>query len=439
MSEQEKQPSKTAQSSEGVGRIERLNDPDLSVRLDTLSEIDTRTQKGELPAPPQTPFVNNHIHTTYSFSPYSPTMALYRAWQSGLKTAGIMDHDSVGGAREFLRAGEILHMPVTTGMELRVQMAHTPLGMRRLNNPDQVGVAYVAMHGIPHDAYDTIASFMAPYRAARNRRNQIMVERLNDLLSPLGLEISFENDVLPLSLYNAGGSVTERHLLFALAKKICARFDDPAALCTFLQTDMALLLSEKVRENLMQNDPAYTAYDVLGVLKSELIGKIYVDAHEELPRVEDFVALCRETGAISAYAYLGDVGDSVTGDKKAQQFEDAYLPLLFDTIKNLGFQAVTYMPTRNTPQQLQRVMEMCARDGFFEISGEDINSPRQSFVCKKLTDPAFTHLIDATYALIGHERAATMKREDGMFSPKTMAAYPALSERIVHFAEIGRE
>lgn len=112
---------------------------------------------------------------------------------------------------------------------------------------------------------------------------------------------------------------------------------------------------------------------------------------------------------------------------------------MFDTLKNLGFQAVTYMPTRNTPQQLQRVMEMCARDGFFEISGEDINSPRQSFVCKKLTDPAFTHLIDATYALIGHERAATMKREDGMFSPKTMAAYPALSERIVHFAEIGRE
>lgn len=67
MSEQEKQPSKTAQSSEGVGRIERLNDPDLSVRLDTLSEIDTRTQKENCPHQPQTPFVNNHIHTPILF------------------------------------------------------------------------------------------------------------------------------------------------------------------------------------------------------------------------------------------------------------------------------------------------------------------------------------------------------------------------------------
>ena len=73
--------------------IERLNAETREERLDALREIKARTDAGELPAPERTGYVNNHIHTIYSFSPYSPTMAIYRAWQSGLCTAGIMDHD----------------------------------------------------------------------------------------------------------------------------------------------------------------------------------------------------------------------------------------------------------------------------------------------------------------------------------------------------------
>ena len=59
-----------------------------------------------------------------------------------------------------------------------------------------------------------------------------------------------------------------------------------------------------------------------------------------------------DVGAISAYAYLGDVGDSVTGDKRAQKFEDDYLDELVPYLKELGFRAITYMPSRNTKAQL---------------------------------------------------------------------------------------
>ena len=52
--------------------------------------------------------VNNHIHTQYSFSPYSPTKAAWMAMQAGLATAGIMDHDTIAGAREYIEAGRIL-------------------------------------------------------------------------------------------------------------------------------------------------------------------------------------------------------------------------------------------------------------------------------------------------------------------------------------------
>ena len=80
-------------------------------------------------------------------------------------------------------------------------------------------------------------------------------------------------------------------------------------------------------------------------------------------------------------------------------------------IKELGFDAITYMPTRNTPEQLERLTKLCDAHGFFQISGEDINSPRQSFRCKALDDPKFHYLIDATYMLIGYEEMATVDPE----------------------------
>ena len=76
-------------------------------------------------------------------------------------------------------------------------------------------------------------------------------------------------------------------------------------------------------------------------------------------------------------------------------------------IKEYGFDAITYMPTRNTAEQLDRLTKLCEEHGFFQISGEDINSPRQSFRCKALDNPAFGHLIDATYTLIGYETMAS--------------------------------
>ncbi len=377
--------------------------------LEQLKIIKEKTEKGELEAPRETVYVNNHIHTTYSFSPYSPTKALYMAWQNGLKTAGIMDHDSVGGAKEFLEAAEVIGMPVTCGVECRVDMSKTVLGGKRINNPDQKGIAYVAMHGIPHQNIDAVQEFFAPYREKRNVRNKKMCENITALVAPYGLSLDFEKDVLPISNYAIGGSVTERHILFALTKKITARYTTPEAVIKFLLEEMRLELSDKVCNQILggRETPDYYEYDILGALKSNLVEKFYIDATDECPDVKDFVEMVHKNGGIAAYAYLGDVGDSVTGDKKAQKFEDDYLDLLIDVLKEIGFDAITYMPTRNTLEQLQRLMKLCKDNGFFEISGEDINSPRQSFVCKALDDPNFGHLIDATYTLINYENSAT--------------------------------
>ena len=139
------------------------------------------------------------------------------------------------------------------------------------------------------------------------------------------------------------------------------------------------------------------------MLKGTFVPKIYIDADAECPKLPEMVALCKEVDAYLCYAYLGDVGNSVTGDKKAQKFEDDYLEDVFECLKEEGVGAVTYMPTRNTMEQLIRLRGLCDEYGMFQISGEDINSPRQSFVIRAMENPMFANLIDATWKLIKHE------------------------------------
>lgn len=418
--------------------INGLNAATKEERLANLKELVTLHKNGTLTMPTDGGYVNSHIHTTYSFSPYSPTKAVYTAWINGLTTAGIVDHDSVGGCREFIEAGEIIGIITTIGMECRVSFKNTPFADRRLNNPDQIGCAYVLAHGIPHQNIDKMAEFMKPYRLARNERNKKMINNINAIIESAGITLDFENDVIPLSNWNEGGSVTERHILFALSIKIVELCGKGQKVVDFLTEKFGLSLSEKQVKQMLDTEYSHYEYDLLGILKGSLVEKIYIDATDECPDVKDFLAAVKEIGAVSAYAYLGDVGDSVTGDKKAQKFEDDYLDEVVPYVKELGFNSIAYMPSRNTLEQLQRLMKLCKENDLFEISGEDINSPRQAFINDKIKEAPFKHLVTATWTLIGHEKEATKCLENGMFTEATISKYPTIDERIEYFSACGQ-
>ena len=389
--------------------------------------------------PPVGRDVNNHIHTTYYFSPYSPTAAVWFARAAGLCTCGLMDHDSIAGSEEFLAAAKEVGMGATIGLECRVSFKNTPFGDRRLNNPDQDGVVYMALHGVPHNRAAEVNAFFAPYRAARNERNRKMVAAVNQLMGQYGVTIDFEKDVLPLSNYAKGGSVTERHISSALAYRMLEVIGKGETLVKFIRETMQLPLSDKIAGFLCDEKNPHMMYDLLGWIKSTLIAKFYIDATDECPDVREVLALSEKVGAISAYAYLGDVGDSVTGDKRAQKFEDDFLDELVPFLAGLGYRAITYMPSRNTPAQLKRIRALCDKYGLFQISGEDINSPRQSFVCEAQRAPEFANLYEATWALIAHEWRSTKNPADGLFSKESVAQWPALSDRVKAFSAFGQE
>ncbi|MGB4609544.1 MAG: hypothetical protein WBH77_02850 [Saccharofermentanales bacterium] len=407
--------------------LELLNQNSSEQRLSELQQVAKK-----IDFPKRDPrYINNHIHTIYSFSPYSPTAAVYASAKAGLCTAGIIDHDSIAGASEFLAAAEILNLPATCGFELRVTWQDSPFGKQRINNPDQNGVAYMTMQGVAAKYFPKIEEFLIPLREQRNQRNIKMIENLNQRLSQ-DMQIDFVKDVVPLSEFADGGSITERHLMYAFAKKISEKRGKGEPTIQFLQ-EQGIELSAGDLKKLQDVDYDFYEYDVLGILKASFIPQIYIDADEELCTIDQFVQLGKEIEGIACYAYLGDVTDSVTGDKAAQAFEDSYLDELFEFLDEKGINAVTYMPARNTPEQIARLKKLCVAHNKFQISGEDINSPRQDFICYAMENPEFSNLIDSTWALIAHEKEAEQGSGETFFAESIIKRFPIVEDRVAYF------
>ncbi len=380
--------------------LKLLNAPSPEERLANLAII-IGGEKEHPEVKPQ--YANNHIHTIYSFSPYSPTAAVYCARDEGLETAGIMDHDTIAGAEEFRKAGKIAGIGTTCGMECRADLSGTRMAGRKLNNPDQAGICYMAVHSVPSSGFARLNEVFAPLREKRNERNRKMTENINRLMEPFGITLDFDRDVIPISQYANGGSITERHLLCALSQKILDKAGKEGCV-KFVEQELGIGLNDKTRERLSDPENPHLIYDLLGVMKAELVSKIYIPATEECIAFADLVKLADEVGAVLCYPYLGDVTDSVTGDKKAAKFEDDFLDELFEMLKEEGVRGVTYMPARNTREQLERLQKLCREYGMMEISGEDVNSSRQSMICPQLSDPQFRHLVDAAWQLVEREK-----------------------------------
>jgi hypothetical protein len=222
-----------------------------------------------------------------------------------------------------------------------------------------------------------------------------------------------------------------------MAEKLIKTYGKGPDLTEKLSSRFGLESSPKIAGLLGAGDNPHYLFDLIGVLKSGLLKRLFIQPGEkECIPAEKVTAFARSIGAIPAYAYLGDVGESPTADKRAENFEDAYIEELFDELARRGYQAVTYMPPRNTREQLLRVQRLCKERGFMEISGVDINSSRQSFNCPEVLLGEFRHLTDTTWALIAHERLASVKPALGLFSP---ANSTPLGERLACYAAWGRQ
>ena len=417
--------------------IKQLDSASVDERLDAIKGLKMLIDKGELSSDTSKSYVNDHIHTKYSFSPYTPSAAVFYAWKAGLETCGIMDHETVAGCKEFIGAGRILNIPVTCGLECRVKMTNTALEGRYINNPYQKSIAYFVMHGIPHQMLEKVDDFFKPLREKRNDRNRLICDRFNEYFDFLEeIHVDYDKDVLPLSLYDIGGTVTERHICQAFAKQFIKSFTKMDILRT-LELECEVPFADGYAKHFLALEGDELEYALIHLFKEVSMNFVYVDADEECVHIFDFIKLCDDVGAICAYPYLGKINDDAI-DAPSLDCEDEYLEILAEELKKLNVCALTYMPSRNTIQQSKNIIELCNKNHFFQISGEDINSLNQPFVNGLLLEDMFSHLKDSTYAIIGNEILATNDIQDAMFSLKTKQLFPELDKRIKYYADIAR-
>ncbi len=383
--------------------------------------------------------MNNHVHTSYSFSPYTPSAAAFAAWKSGLKAVGSMDHDSIGAAAETARACRTLGIASTSGFEIRVSFKGTPFEGRKINNPDSEDIVYIAVHGVPSNRIAETGDFLRRINNERNKRNIKETDRLNSIITAYDIEkIDFKKDIYDESMAAEGGSITERHILHALTKKIIMKTGMGPECTRFLTEKLGINPSPAVLVMLDDKENPHYEYDLLGMLKSLFLPDFFIqpDERECIP-VREAVEFADGINAIPAYAYLGDVTASITGDKKPEKFEDDFIDELIPELKKIGFKAVTYMPPRNSREQLKRMRRLCGENELMEISGVDINSSRQSFNCPVLLEPEFRHLTIAAWALIAHENLAARDPRFALFHPDNPLNHKSFSEKIGIYGEIG--
>jgi hypothetical protein len=168
----------------------------------------------------------------------------------GLQTAGIMDHDSIGGAEEFRAAGKIAGIGTTCGMECRVDFSETALNGKNL--ADLSGGQYVSV-----GKYNALVSerddFKNKYNATltdAQKAEQERIERENHYKN-----IERENSVYRYT-QKLSSTIKDAKTLEEVASLMAdGKFDDAIdRQNAYLATENAEI-EKRIKDELMKNNP----------------------------------------------------------------------------------------------------------------------------------------------------------------------------------------
>ena len=341
-----------------------VNNFDLSTRQQALTKL---AAEEDFPAVGN--FVNAHAHTFYSFNykGYSPSRFVLEARREGLEMGGIVDFDVLDGLEEFWEASRLLDLKGCVGIESRVFVPE--FSDREINSPGEPGISYHMGTGFTStDIPASAQAFLANMRSTSAERNQAMVKRVNEFLSPLVLDYDF--DVLPLT---PNGNATERHLCLAYARKAASMFPEESDLRTFWSEKLGVA-QEDIKE-LPEGRPI-TDLIRAKTMKQGGVGYVKPDSGSfpKMAEMNEFSLLC---GAIPTFTWLDGCSN---GEQSIEE--------LVEVGRSTGVAAFNIIPDRNyTPGQkdqklenLNQVVKLTQDLGLPLLGGTEMNSPGQKFV-----------------------------------------------------------
>lgn len=243
-------------------------------------------------------YIDLHLHSTYSDGTLTPLLLVKEAKKRGLQAISLTDHDTTEGVEEIIDHGEAYGVEILPGVELSAHIDNSSV--------------HILGYGLKYNDR-ALLSRLDTIQQARDRRNQKIIHRLNDL----GIKITKED----VETVSQTGQTGRPHFAQALiAKGIVNSFD------------------EAFVRYLGQEGIAYVPRKILPVA--------------------DAIRCINEAGGIAVLAH------PVTIDRTM-----ASIPGVVETLKGLGLGGIeVYYPThsktvRKTLLELNRKFDLIATGG----------------------------------------------------------------------------
>ena len=399
--------------------IEKLNSKSAFVRNLTLKKLKKLEKKDKTLIPQKSDnCVNLNVHTTSSFSPYSPQLGAYMAYKSGITLAGVSDFGSVSSVREFEKSCLALGIAYVGGFEITVSHA-------------ELGDFLVSIYGVNSENQKAFLNALADFRDICLKKCMSLAENLNRKLKKFDLVIDFEKDVLPISYSKKGGTVTLKHVYQALAEKIIALNGKGKPTADFIRYKLCFDIAECDYNLLCDKNDPYYIYDLISTLRTS--SKIHV-GERDYPSVESVLQVVREQGLICAFEYDNGPnwiqGETQT-EKSLQEFDE-----ILDKIKQIGFNAVCICAKSLGINTATAFAKRIKEREMLVILNEKTEYPRNRFDIVKLEECS-EYIDKCAFAVLGNAISIIANPADSMFSQKTIEKCPSFEERLGIFSGIG--
>ena len=406
----------------------QLNSFNKEERISALKEL-----KKRYPAPAvKSGFVNQHIHSFYSFNAYgfSPCRIAFEAYKKGLFSAGLVDFDTLDGVSEILEAGEILNIRTTAGIESRVFVPE--YSSQVINSPGEKGVSYFMGAGFTGKEKEGSSGekVIKRFRQISKERNISRLAAVNLILSDKLEKVDYEKDVLTLTPEN---NATERHILEALDRKARAKYKGK---------ELIEFWAEKLGESngkiqsLVGKSP-----DLQVLIRSRLFKQSGTAATVSFPPLTEVINAIIDLGGIPVATWLD-------GTSEGEQDPKA----MFKLMQEKGVIALNIVPDRNwnikdPAEKEKKVKNMnlfidTARElGMPLIAGTEMNKYGQS-ISDDFNAPEIkgflSDFISGACFFYGHTLLSRLA-DKGFYSAWAKDKYPAVPERTAFFTGAGRK
>ena len=437
----------------------RSDDRDTEGRKTAIATLRAMVARGILPKPIDTADVFQHCHSTYSHSPgNTPAYIAWKGFVLGLQVTGIVDHDTLAGIKEFRDCAKIVGLRnPTSGYEQRVISEGTPFEFMQTNSPGNIGETYVAFHGVSRPYHKIQEERVVPAKIVRFKKN---ADHINGL-GIIPMKLNYEEHIAPLT---EAGNPTEKHLAEAIARLIYKSYADNIRNGDYSQAiDCANRIIKACGGKLIAGEEIEKAKDlnaltfmmrnkVVTVLKStkelqptraELVNdkELYDDAHKnnelvyycylgggkcEAENYTDIMSVERKLDFIRTME--GSLDKAVIDWWLAKE-NATMLHLWFRYQKSIGANGIAFMPNRNSPEEIEKVIAIARECGFDHIAnGMDVNTPDMPYTYYAYScRPEF---IKETLYIVSHEnKMRASEIYDPSFGNRLAESYRAVYEK----------